>query len=85
MSYMDIIMDDIRGGNIKALTKMEAIFDWHFQIHVLFENYNILMHRPLKFTSSGAIDNSALVQTIPWHQTDDKPLHESMVTIIMAP
>ena len=41
---------------------MEAIFDWHFQIHFLFENYNILMHMPLKFTSNADIDNkSALV------------------------
>ena len=35
----------------------------------------------LKFVPKGPIDyKSALVQVVGWHQTGEKPLHESMLT-----
>ena len=44
------------------------------------ENIRILMWISLKFILSGPIDNKpALVLTMDWHQTGNKPLSEPMM------
>ena len=52
-----------------------------FKHNFLNENIRISIQISLKFVPKGVIDNmSALVQVMAWHLTDDKPLHEAMMT-----
>ena len=53
-----------------------------FKCIFLNEHDRIPIQISLKFVPRSQIDNkAALVQVMAWHQTGDKSLHESMLTV----